>query len=114
MKFTYTTGFYLGEDDKENLGTSSYVRNYAFVGVVENHDLEKQELEVKARNYFAVGDKLEIIDPEVDEIRKIKISKMRKTDGENISEAHNNYEVIIPYNNSIRVSKHSILRRRLV
>ena len=36
----YCTGFYLGDVDRENQGEDATVRNYTFVGVVENHNLE--------------------------------------------------------------------------
>jgi len=109
----YTTGFYLGENDRENLGTSSYVRKYAFVGVVEGYDPKKKELKIAARNKFVVGDEIEVLDPEVDEIRKLKIANMRNADGESISEAHNEYEVFVN-SNGLEVGKDSILRRKLI
>ena len=109
----YTTGFYMGEDDRENLGTSSYIRNYAFVGRVKSHNLQENKLGIKARNYFAVGDELEIIDPKVDAIRKIKVTNIINPEGESSSEAHNNHHVFIPLDNSAKVSPHSILRRIL-
>jgi len=109
----YTTGFYLGEDDHENLGDSSYQRKYAFVGVVDGCDPQKQELKVKARNYFAVGDELEIVNPKADEIRKFKVQKAVNQDGLTVQEAHNQNYVSLTYDGKYDVSRFSLLRRKI-
>src|SRR3989339_567874 len=114
----YCTGFYLGDVDRENQGEDATVRNYTFVGVVENHNLETKELEIKARNYFAVGDELEIIDPAVKEIKSFKVEFVRRSGsqavrqlgGQEITEAHNQYHVFVQTNLE-KVSKNSLLRR---
>lgn len=111
----YCTGFYLGEDDRENQGEDATIRNYTFVGVVENHDVEKGELEIKARNYFKVGDELEVIDPSVKEIRKFKVEKVLRSCSpavlQSITEVHNQHHVIVPVSGLKEVSSNSLLRR---
>lgn len=108
----YTTGFYFGEDDRENISGSSTIRNYNFVGVVESFDPKTRELEIKARNYFGQGDDLEIIDPKVKEIKKIKVNKIRNIENEELSAAHNEHHVIVNANIAGPISKHSLLRRK--
>jgi len=109
----YTTGFYLDEDDRENVGDSSYQRKYAFVGVVDDCNSKKQELKVKARNYFAVGDELEIVDPKIDEIRRFKVRKAINQDGLDVQKVHNQNYVSLTYDGKYDVSKYSLLRRRV-
>ncbi|MFH1617369.1 MAG: U32 family peptidase C-terminal domain-containing protein [Candidatus Margulisiibacteriota bacterium] len=106
----YTTGFYFGSDDNENLGTSTYVRDYTFVGTVE----ESNPLKIAARNYFSAGDTLEVIDPQVDEIRPIKIVGMMDEEGKAIEKAHNPYYVTANVEPACSISRHSILRRRVL
>ncbi len=109
----YTTGFYLSEDDHENIGDSSYQRKYAFVGVIDGCNAKKQELKVKARNYFAVGDELEIVDPKIDEIRRFKVRKAINQDGLEVQKVHNQNYVSLTYDGKYDVSKDSLLRRRV-
>jgi len=108
----YTTGFYFNEEEKENIVDGSYVRNYDFVGIVENHDQENNILEVKVRNYFSLGDVLEVIDPGVQEIKKIKIGKLKTIKDEYVDEAHNQFHVFIDIDTVEKINKYSLLRRR--
>jgi len=105
----FTTGFYFGEDDRESTDQGGYVRNYTFVGVVAGYNPEKKEIEINARNKFSIGDELEIIDPEVQEIRKIKIQSIRNKKNENLKAAHNQYQVFVPADFS--ASRYSLLRK---
>jgi U32 family peptidase len=106
---TYSTGFYFGDDDTESVKCDTNIRTHSFVGVVEKHD---KELEVKARNQFAVGDELEIVDPNQDEIVKFKLTNMKTIENEPITEAHNDYHVLLDVNLPHKVSKHSLLRKK--
>jgi len=107
----YTTGFYLGETDKENEELGSYSRNYAFVGVVASH--KDNKLEVLARNLFQVGDKLEILDPKVREIRDFKVLEIKSKDGLNQDKAHNEHHVFVSGEFSGPISQNSLLRRKI-
>jgi len=92
----YTTGFYLPElqDETEYTLDSSYIRDYNFVGVVDKHQLEKSLFRVSARNRFAIGDSLEVLDPASPEIIKIKVKSITDNqNGEALKEAHNSYLV---------------------
>lgn len=106
----YTTGFYLGEDDREKTDSSKYIRNYDFVGVVENS--KKDEIEIKARNFFGIGDELEIIDPATEEIQKFKVNKIKTIKDEPLDSAHNEHHIFVETNIAKTASKYSLLRRR--
>ena len=107
---TYTTGFYFGADDRENITAGATVRNYSFVGVVVGH--KNSQLEIKVRNYFTLNDELEIIDPNYKEIMKFKVKEIVTKEGEQVSAAHNPYHVFVPIDLSSKVSCLSFLRRK--
>ncbi len=62
----YTTGFLLDKPDADShlYGTSAYVRNYDFVGVVLDYDADADLAFVEQRNKLVVGDEVEIIGPD--------------------------------------------------
>lgn len=114
----FTTGFYLPErkDQTERYESSAYIRGYDFVGIVDEHNLEKLVLRIKARNRFAVGDELEILDPAREEVLTIKVGHITSSEsGEQLSAAHNSYVVDIPLTGEFKtsISKHSIVRRKM-
>jgi putative protease len=61
----FTTGFYVDKPGpKEQIyGTSAYVREYDFVGLVLDYDKETKIAVIEQRNRIFVGDELEIIGP---------------------------------------------------
>ncbi|MFC1496719.1 peptidase U32 family protein, partial [Candidatus Margulisiibacteriota bacterium] len=67
----YSTGFYLEEDDHENFRNGSNERNYTFIGTAVKHGQASNTIEINSRNYFAVGDKLDIIDPKAKEVKTV-------------------------------------------
>ena len=112
----YTTGFYLPEkgEETEYIVDSKPIRGYDFVGMVDEHDREKNNLIIRARNRFAVGDNLEILDPQHKDVIKIRIDRITNNEtGENLDEAHNGYLVTIPLagTNDQTISKNALIRR---
>lgn len=61
----FTKGFYFNKPGHEehHYGSSSYVRNYDFIGLVQSRDDENGEIVVQQRNRFFLGDEIEIIGP---------------------------------------------------
>ncbi len=59
----YTTGFLLDKPkaDSHLYGTSAYIRNYDFVGVVLAYDKDKNLALVEQRNKVVIGDEVELI-----------------------------------------------------
>ena len=88
---------------------------------------DKQELreDVKAATYtglkigeednnkFSVGDELEIIDPNDPMIKKIKVEAIINDDGKSVTETHNDNRVVVKVDSSDRISKYSLLRRKI-
>lgn len=66
----FTSGFYLDKPDGEsqNYGTSSYIRNYDFMGLVTLYDTDKNMAKIDVRNRIFLGDKVEIIGPDCETI----------------------------------------------
>lgn len=66
----FTNGFYLDKPDadSQNYGTSSYIRNYDFMGLVLDYDKSKNLAQIDVRNRIFVGDEVEIIGPDCETI----------------------------------------------
>ncbi|MBR0088327.1 MAG: U32 family peptidase [Clostridia bacterium] len=61
----YTTGFYFGKPDKNSqvYTSSSYIRDYDLIGIVQSYDAETGIATITQRNRFFKGDEIEIIRP---------------------------------------------------
>lgn len=61
----YTTGFYFGKPDENSqvYTSSSYIRDYDLIGIVNSYDSETGIATVSQRNRFFKGDEVEIIQP---------------------------------------------------
>lgn len=66
----FTDGFYHDKPEAEaqNYGTSSYIRNYDFMGLVLGYDELKKMAQIDVRNRIFVGDTIEIIGPDSETI----------------------------------------------
>ena len=64
----FTTGFYYGKADNEaqNYETSSYTREYDFIGKVLDFDEETMIATVEQRNKMVLGDEIEVFGPYTD------------------------------------------------
>lgn len=72
----FTTGFYYKKPNHEdqNYETSSYFRDYTFVGLVKGYDPETKLALVEQRNKIEKGDQVEIFGPGVDHFsQKIQV-----------------------------------------
>ena len=105
----FTTGFFFdkpGPDD-HNYGTSCYIRNYDFIGLVKGYDSDKKMLIIEQRNKFKIGDTIEVMPPE-GPVTQFIIDEMFDGEGNTINEApHAQMEVRIPME---RLADNAILR----
>lgn len=109
----YCSGFLLGKPDSDShlYGTSAYVRNYDFLGVVESYDKESCTARVQQRNKISVGDEVEIIGPKYFSY-SMKIESMTDENGASIDAApHPKQYVNIPVN--VELGKNYIIRKKL-
>lgn len=89
----YTTGFYFGANDKEYLEDSMPVQTSVFIAkVVEN--AKNGHVKVEMRNRFKVGDELEVLSPDDNFLKKIKIASIVNEKGESIDDAKRVQEVV--------------------
>lgn len=85
----FTTGFYFGEakDTRGISNSTTYIRDYDFVGVVLDYDEENKRVTIEQRNRLFEGDEVEIFGPGKDYFLWT-IEDMRDEDGEPIEVAN--------------------------
>lgn len=96
----YTTGFYFGADDKEYLEDSMPVQTSVFIAKVVE-DAKDGRVKVEMRNRFKLGDELEVLSPDDNFLKKIKIESITNQKGEKIDDAKKVQEIVeinCPYN----------------
>ncbi len=109
----FTTGFYFEKprDKEQHYGSSSYIREYDFTGLVKDYDVVKDIAIVEQRNRMFVGEEIEIIGPNIKTI-KTTIEKMWTMDGEEIEVAPHPRQLIkIKLNTPVKESY--ILRKEI-
>jgi putative protease len=108
----FTTGFYFGKPGTQshNYGSSSYIRDYDFIGLVLNYDNSTGIAPVEQRNKFNKGDSIEVLPPS-GEWFPDTIEWIKNADGNYIDSAPNAQMVVkIPLKKN--VERFTILRRK--
>ncbi|HOJ10586.1 MAG TPA: U32 family peptidase C-terminal domain-containing protein [Clostridiales bacterium] len=108
----YTTGFYFKKPGAEEqvYNTSSYIRDYDFVGLVRNYDKATGIATVEQRNRMFNGEEIEVVIPGGEYFTQV-IESMKNEDGENIDSApHPQMTVYMPM--AREVAEYAILRRK--
>ena len=108
----YTTGFYYHKPDENSqvYTTSSYIRDYDLVGIVEEYDKETGIAKIAQRNRFFRGDEIEIIQPYKPYFAQ-NITYMKNSGGEDIDVAPH-AEMTVYINCDQEVTKGAMLRRK--
>lgn len=108
----FTTGFYFGRPGNEshNYNSSSYVRDYDFIGLVLDYDDSKGIALVEQRNKFIVGDNIEVVPPKGEWFQD-SIQWIKNSEGENVDSAPN-AQMIVQIPLKMKVDKYSIIRRK--
>lgn len=107
----FTHGFYKDKPDNtsQNYGSSSYIRNYDFIGVVT--DKKEHLTQVEIRNRIFVGDEVEIIGPNLRETIYTKVKEMYNENMEPIDVAPRPKELIW-MNLETETAKDFIIRKK--
>lgn len=108
----FTTGFYLNKptEDDQLYDTSSYIREYDFIGIVLEYDEETGIALVEQRNRMFKGDSIEVIGPDYKSFKQ-EIRIMRDENDEEIDVApHAQQKIKISMDKP--VDKYYILRRK--
>lgn len=107
----FSTGFYFGKPDSKGqiYETSSYVRDYAFVGLVLDYDASTGIATIEQRNKMSVGEEIEIIGPNKKMFTQ-RIEGMWDEEGQEIESAPHPQQ-IVKMKMKHEVSKYDIIRR---
>ena len=105
----YTTGFYFNSDDKEYIESSMPIRTAQFIAKVVEDESEGF-VKVEMRNRFMIGDILEVLSPDDNFLKTIKIEKIFASDGIEIQDAKRVQEVVT-INCPYHLKKGDILRK---
>jgi len=110
----FGTGFYFGKPGPKGqiYKSSAYVRDYAFVGLVQDYDPDTGLAIVEQRNKMNVLDKVEVIGP-YKETMFATIEEMYNEDGEPIESAPHARQ-IVKLKLDIKVDKNYMLRKPIV
>ncbi len=91
----FTSGFYFRDPGSEgqNYETSSYIREYEFIGLVKSFDPRTGLAVVEQRNKFCVGDQIEVFGPASDGFSQI-VEAIYTEDGESVSAAPHPQQIL--------------------
>lgn len=108
----YTTGFYFGKPDENSqvYTSSSYIRDYDLIGIVQSYDAETGVATITQRNRFFKGDEIEIIRP-MQPFFVQTVDSMTDENGNEI-EVANHAEQIIKMKVTEPVTAGSMLRKK--
>lgn len=108
----YTTGFYFGKPDENSqvYTSSSYIRDYDLVGIVQSYDAETGIATVSQRNRFFKGDEVEIIQP-MNPFFTQTIDNMTDENGNEIDVA-NHAEQIVHFKSVQPVCEGAMIRKK--
>lgn len=99
----YTTGFFFGKPDADSqvYASSSYIRDYDLIGIVESYDESAGIARITQRNRFFNGDEVEIMQPMKPYFTQ-KIERMTDENGAEIEVAnHAEQRLFIPMKQSV-------------
>ena len=107
----YTTGFFFGKPDENTqiYESNTYIKEYTYLGIVG--DMNEEGLyNIEQRNKFSVGETIEVMKPNGDNI-DVVVRAIKNEDGENMESApHPKQQLYIDL--CIKLDKYDILRRK--
>lgn len=91
----FTTGFYYGNatNESQNYETSSYTRDYDFIGKVLDYDAETGIATVEQRNKMVLGDEIEVFGPYTD-FWEQKLDYLKDEDGNDLESAPHAQQIL--------------------
>lgn len=110
----FTKGFFYGKPDENSqiYENSSYIRNYDFIAVVLDYDIETKIAKLEERNKFLLGDKVEIFGNSPDYI-EFTINNMKDSKGKDIDMA-NKAKQIVYIKIDHELKKGDMVRREII
>lgn len=109
----FTTGFFFGKTNEEsqNYESSSYIRNYDFVGKVLEYNDETRTALIEQRNNFRTDDEIEIFGPGSTGFFSQQVGEMRNEENE-IIEVAPHAQMKVRIHTKYKVAPGYLLRRR--
>lgn len=109
----FTTGFFFGKpgSDAHIYSSSTYVKNYTYLGTVEEVD-ENGLARIRQKNKFAVGEEIELMKPDGRNL-PVTVREIRNEDGESQESAPHARQLLF-VELSERAEPYDILRRKEV
>lgn len=89
----YTTGFMFGADDKEFLQDSMPIQSYVFIAKVVE-DAKDGRVKVEMRNRFKEGNLLEILSPDENFLKILKVSNIMDENGEKLADVKKVQQIV--------------------
>lgn len=108
----YTSGFYLNKPTGEGqiYHTSSYIREYDFIGMVLSYDKETGIATIEQRNRMFVGEEIEVVRPKGSYFKQV-IKSMKNIDKEDIEVAPHP-QMIVYMHMDQEVAEYTMLRKQ--
>lgn len=108
----YTTGFYFGKPGgtEQHYASSSYIREYDMVGLVESYDESTSIASIVQKNRIFKGDEVEFLCPDGTFFTQ-KVDRMTNADGEEI-EVANRPQSIVCIKTEQKVMKDAFMRKK--
>ena len=107
----FTTGFFYGKPDENSqiYGSNTYVKGYTYLGTVSALD-DRGYCRIEQRNKFSVGDEIEIMKPDGENI-PVKVEELLDEEGNPMESApHPKQKLLVKLNGE--AGGYDILRRR--
>lgn len=107
----FTTGFFYGKPDENSqiYGSNTYVKGYTYLGIVSGLD-ERGYCQIEQRNKFSVGDEIEIMKPDGENVL-VKVEELLDEYGNQVESApHPKQKLFVKLSGEADV--YDILRRR--
>jgi putative protease len=107
----YTTGFFFGKPDENTqiYDSNTYVKEYTYLGIVQGKN-EEGLYHIEQRNKFSVGETIEVMKPNGDNIEAV-VKTIRNEDGELMESApHPKQQLYIDL--GVLLEQYDVLRRK--
>ncbi|NBK92401.1 U32 family peptidase [bacterium 1XD21-13] len=107
----FTTGFFYGKPDESSqiYGNSTYIKGYTYLGIVDHRD-DWGYCQIEQRNKFSVGDEIEIMKPEGENI-PVRVEELLDEDGNPVQSApHPKQKLLVKL--SEKADVYDILRKK--
>ncbi|MFW6028627.1 MAG: peptidase U32 family protein [Halanaerobiales bacterium] len=112
----FTTGFYFEQPSETTqiYDNNSYIKNYSFIGIVLDYNINKKIALVEQRYKFSVGDEVEVMKKD-GENEKLYIKELWDEEFNTVIDApHPKQKIYIKFNKEVKLGSYDLIRKRSV